>query len=440
MDSTGLSNTPAIVVALGLALALVAHTGTDLRLLLRGRNVVLAGIASWFLVEAITLPADLGVYSQDEYTRGVLGVAASALAFLAGYHGTNGCPVFPRLARLVRPLDDPALLWRLVLTGAVIGFAPIVYFGGMELVTNFSSLFGMRQSWGGVLARGRYGDARAALLMLEMFISGVSPFAAILVFERRTPVVRRAVCLWVVCWPAIRAFGVATRSALITSIVPALAVLYFKASPRTQRRILVGGLLCVPLVFQLMAAIVVSRGDGEFSWESHKKAEYVGNEMFRELLFIQRNVPDRTDYQYGYVYYVQLVNPIPRALWPGKPTLDAGLLMADLQGAVDSTGEAYLTISPGLIGEMYLNFGWLGIVGLSALGGWAVRGWDRLVTENPGSLVVRLYHVCGLAVLFIMGRSFTMGMFYGLLSFAVLAWLIHRTAAARSVAPAGAPR
>jgi hypothetical protein len=174
-----------------------------------------------------------------------------------------------------------------------------------------------------------------------------------------------------------------------------------------------------------MAAIVISRGTGHLDLEDRHKADYVGNEMFRELLFITSKFPTQVPYQYGYGYYVQLVNPIPRFLWPGKPTLDAGLLMADLYGAVGASGEATLTISPGLIGEMYMNFGILGIIGLSFFGGWLVKGWDLIQVRYSHSLPTIVYYTGGLAVLFIMGRSFTMGMFYGLLSLAVLAWLIR---------------
>lgn len=422
-----LSNASAIALAVVLLFAIFANTGTDLRRLMSGRNVVLVGIASWFLLEAIMLPAGLAPYSQSEYTLGVVAVGAAIGAFLLGYHQTYGCPAFPQIGRVVRPLDDPALLWRLVLTGGLVGFAPIMIFVGTDLVTNFDSLLNMRTSWGGVLSRGRYGDARAAFLMLEMFATGVAPFATVLLFDRRTSLFQKLVCLGLMGWPALRAFGTGTRSSLITAVVPVLGVLYFKASPQTQRKLILAALLTVPLVYQLMAAIVISRGEGEFSWESGQKAEYVGNEMFRELLFIRQKVPAQIDYQYGYVYYVQLVNPIPRFLWEGKPTLDTGLMMADLYGAVDEgTGEATLTVSPGLIGEMYLNFGWLGVVGLSAFGGWLVRGWDRIAEENAGSIVTMVYYVAGLAVLFIMGRSFTMGMFYGLLSFALLALVFQR--------------
>jgi oligosaccharide repeat unit polymerase len=436
-----LSNAPALVAAIALLGALGANTGGDLRRLLSGRNVVLVGIGSWFLLEALALPEALAVYTQGEYTLGVSAVVASMVAFLLGYHASGGCPVFPRFGRTVRPLDDPALLWRIVLAGAVVGFAPVVYFAGTDLITNFDSLLGMRSTWGGVLARGRYGDARSAFLMLEMFATGVGPFAAVLLFDRRTPLNRRLVSLALVCWPIVRAFGVGTRSALITAVVPVLVVLYFKMRPGAQRKIVIAALLCVPLIYQLMAAIVISRGEGEFAWENHQKAEYVGNEMFRELLFIQRRVPQQLDYQYGYVYYVQLVNPVPRFLWPEKPTLDTGLLMADLYGEVDqNTGEANLTISPGLIGEMYLNFGWLGVVGLSALGGWLVRGWDRLAEENADSLVAMVYYTGGLAVLFIMGRSFTMNMFYGLLSFTLLAWVVQLAPPSARPAAPGRPR
>ena len=102
--------------------------------------------------------------------------------------------------------------------------------------------------------------------------------------------------------------------------------------------------------------------------------------------------------------------------------------MAQMCGEVDANGEAYLTRSPGIIGEMYLNFGFVGIIALSFFGGWLVKGWDLIRERYSNSLVCLMYYSAGLAVLFIMGRSFTMGMFYGLLSFAVLAWAMKQFA------------
>ena len=46
-------------------------------------------------------------------------------------------------------------------------------------------------------------------------------------------------------------------------------------------------------------------------------------------------------------YLVQLCAPIPRFLWPGKPSLETGIMIAELRGEVDSrTGQATYTRSP----------------------------------------------------------------------------------------------
>jgi hypothetical protein len=302
-------------------------------------------------------------------------------------------------------------------------------------------MLGQRATWGGLLGRGRYGDARAAFLMIEMFIGGVAPFAAILLFSRGSTVVQRFFCGLVVIWPMLRGYGSGTRSTLIIAVgCSVAAVFYWKATHTWRKRAIYTGLACLPLFYALMAAIVASRGSGMFSWEGNEKADYVGNEMFRELLFITSKVPAEVDYQYGYSYYVQLVNPIPRFLWPDKPTLDAGILLANMYGAVDARGEASLTISPGLIGEMHLNFGVFGIFLLSLFGGWLVKGWDGIPLLYSHSLPTMMFYSGGLGILFVMGRGFNMGHLYGLLSVAALGWMYryfnpHAVAEAISEAP-----
>jgi oligosaccharide repeat unit polymerase len=272
-----------------------------------------------------------------------------------------------------------------------------------------------------MLGRKRYGGTRDAFLMLEMFVGGVAPFAAILLLGRGSSVVQRLFCGLVVGWPILRAFGNGSRSPLVTSVGCLLAVFYWKATPALRKKMILAGIACLPLVYGVGAAMVVSRGSGQFSWEDRKKATYVGNEMFRMLLFIKDKFPDKMEYQYGYPYIVQLLNPIPRFLWKDKPKLATGNLTARLAGTVNEYGEEWVSISPGLIGEMYMNFGVFGIIALSAFGGWLVKGWDSIAQVFGNSLPTLMYYSGGLGVLFIMGLSFTMSMFYGLLSLAMLA-------------------
>lgn len=425
IDPIAISASLAYALAFLFGLAIFVDVRADLCRLVTGRNVVIVAMAAWYLLEAVALPDALREYKQEQYNFGILCVGIAFCLFLAGYHWTTGCSLFASFGKQITFFDDEKWLWRLVLVGAAIGFAPIIYFTGTEFSAMFQGMMGMRATWGGALGRGRYGDARAAFLMLEMFVGGVAPFAAILLFSRRSTFAQRFVCLIVIVWPMLRAYGSGTRSSMITVAGGVLAVLYWKVSPLLRKRIIIGAACCAPLFYGLMTALVVSRGSGNFEWEDRTKAEYVGNEMFRELLFITTKVPKELPFQYGFGYVVQLVNPIPRFLWPSKPTLDAGLLMASLYGEVDARGEAHLTISPGLIGEMYMNFGLVGIVGLSFFGGWLVKGWDLIRVRYSHSLPAIVYYSAGLAVLFIMGRSFTMGMFYGLLSLALLAWLVR---------------
>jgi oligosaccharide repeat unit polymerase len=425
--STSLSTIPALAATLLLAIALFADLRHDIRRLVRGRNVCLLGLFAWFLLEALTESGELRGYSQGDYNLGVFSVVLGILGFLLGYHGTTGCPLFEPMAARVTVLDDPQVLWRVVLCCGVIGFAPILFYSGLQLVDLIHGILGMRQTWGGLIARGRYGGFREAMLQLENLITGVSAFAALLFLDRRSTAIQRAFCAAVCLWPVLRGFGSGTRHQLLMAALPIMAVVYFRCKPKLQRRFVILGLSAIPLVYALMAAIGESRNTGRFSWDARNKATYVGNEMFQELLYIRSKVPDALPYQMGYSYVVQLCAPIPRFLWPGKPSLETGIMMAKLRGEVNqSTGEAFYTRSPGILGEMYLNFGLPGILLLNAVGGWLVRGWDRIAEKHVSSIPVLIFHLAGLSALFFLGRSVSIALFYPLGFFAVAVYLISR--------------
>ncbi len=90
-------------------------------------------------------------------------------------------------------------------------------------------------------------------------------------------------------------------------------------------------------------------------------------------------------------------------------------MMAEVRGEVDKrTGQAYYTRSPGILGEMYLNFGLPGVVLLNAIGGWIVRGWDRIPRRDASSLPVMVFYFAGLAALYFLGRSFSVQILYPL--------------------------
>ena len=146
--------------------------------------------------------------------------------------------------------------------------------------------------------------------------------------------------------------------------------------------------------------------------------------MFQELLYITTRVPNRIAYQMGESYLVALCAPVPRFLWPGKPSLDTGILMAEIRGEVNKrTGEATYTRSPGIFGEMYLNFGLIGLIALNLFGGWIVRGWDRIGARHAKSLPTMIFYAAGLTAFFFLGRSFNAQTFYSLIFLVIAVYL-----------------
>jgi hypothetical protein len=238
---------------------------------------------------------------------------------------------------------------------------------------------------------------------------------------KRAPLVQRWVAGLFVTWMFLRAFWSGSRAPLAPIVLSLAAAIFWNAGPRLRR-----GLICagVPLAliggYYWSAVVVAGRNEGKIDTSAAEKAEYVGFEMFRELLFVKHGTERDLPLQWGLTYFTQLVNPIPRAIWPGKPVADAGLILARAYGAVDKNGEPTMTNSPGFLGEAWLNFGFFGVLVIPAIAGILVRAWDGLFVYAARSLPAFLIYAGGLATIFTSGRSFNLSNYYGLLSLFVL--------------------
>lgn len=422
-----MSNLSAIVLCLAVVVCISLELRRDVRRIVSGYCVVLLALIVWFLAEAVRVPEAIRVgYVQSDYNYAIGCIALAFVMFMIGYHYTN-YRLFNGFGHRLLVLESGTLVWKLFLVALGIGLAPIMFFSDFDISILFEGLgTPNRKRWSGALSRGRYGGFRDAMLELQLFLKAALPLAIAVVLTPRMFLVRRIIAGLFVLWMLLRAMGSFTRSDLIHTALPILGGVYCRLAPTWQRR----GVYVLPLIAALgyiwSTAVVVSRTKGQFDWDAREQAAYAGNEMFRELLFITTRVPDSLPYLNGTTYVTQLVNPIPRFIWPSKPTSDAGLLLAQAAGEVDATGEAYLTRSPGAIGEMYWNFGLFGVAGLSALLGVVVRSWDALREPGLQSPLVFLVYCAGLAALFLSGRSFTMNIYYGLLAIGGLVFLACR--------------
>jgi oligosaccharide repeat unit polymerase len=422
-----ISAAPAFLVLIAVACLIALDCRRDLRQLVSARNVFLLTITAWFLLEACLLPNAIKRYNQSEHLFGLLCVSLCVGSFLAGYSGSNG-RVFDGLFRRLVSIESPRLIWGVFLFAIFVGFLPLVVIAKGDVRLILEDAFVSKGRWSSVFQRGRFGGARDAFLELQLFLRAAMPLAAAILVQKKQGSERKLVVGFFFVFMLARAFNSGARSGVIEVLLPLAAAIYWRLNAEMKRRALLFGLPAILVVgLAWSAASVVGRNKGTLDWEGGMEADYIGFEMFRELLYLQRAIPSRGDYQWGYTYFVQLVNPIPRFLWPGKPSGDAGLQLAEMQGAIQN-GQIYLTSSPGLIGEMYWNGGLLCIGLMSALFGYLAKSWDRSRRIASQSILSFTVFAAGLAIIFISGRSINMAASYGMLGLFAILMLFSRRA------------
>ena len=403
-------NLGAWVLTFALGLLLYVDLRKDITRLAMARNVVLVALFMWYVLEALKPSATLRAYGSEANHFALLLVSLALWCFLYGYRAVR-LRMFDSFGHRFERLENRQLQWRLLLLAGLAGFVPVLVYGGFNPAVLLDGVLGMRKTWGGPLGRGALGDFRSAVLMLERCAWGASWIAIVFFLDRRNRPGARMFALTLVAWTVLRAYGSGTRSLLFfAGLIPA-AALFWTATLRWRRRFIIMVPVLAIAFFGLAGAIVTGRDEGGVSFAD--RPVEVGHEMFRELLFIVEQVPGTHPYLLGATYWTELVNPIPRFLWLDKP-LGFGIEYAAWHGYDALAGGP--NMSPGILGEMYANFGIVGIIVCSFAGGVVCRAWDRLRERHANSLPVLMYYTAGLAVLFLWGRSVTLATLYPLIA------------------------
>ncbi len=424
------SSIPGLMLVVFICVLIAYDCRSTIRNLVSARNVFLITIIAWYGLESSLVPPELNRYTSSEFLRALVYVAMSVGGFLLAYSGTRSRFFDATFDRIIR-IDRPKVVFSVFLFAIAIGFLPLVVLSNGDLTLILKDAFIPGRRWSGVFQRGRFGGTRDAFLELQMFLRAAIPVAAAIVYEKKQSGFAKAVAIAFSCYMISKAINDGTRSKVVEVLLPFGAALYWRMKNKYKRLALVFGLpTLVALGLFWSAASVLGRNEGALKWEEAGSAEYVGFEMFRELLFLSKCVPAEVGFQYGYTYLVQLVNPIPRAIWQNKPVGDAGLVLADMQGQVQN-GQTMMTVAPGLIGEMYWNFGVVGIIGLSAFLGVVAKAWDRARKLASESLLSFTVYAAGLAIIFVTGRSVSMNILYGMLALYTLLILCGRSRSSR---------
>jgi hypothetical protein len=249
--------------------------------------------------------------------------------------------------------------------------------------------------------------------------NAVTAFLGVLVFFQRSPVWRIvAIVMFAITLPYF--FLAGARSHFLAAVVPfIITYLFYGRHPLVIRlAILAVAFVCLNEGFKFVVAFRDSGGYREVLASENpyelmnEDARPSGLNMIQELCFVDVYLQTGgTSPAYGGRYLNELLNFIPRVMWPSKPLLGIDYaIWRGFESQHDENGELGVntTVSTGMIGGGVLNFGQ--ILGPIAAGmimalwtGLLIRWW-----EQRQSLLRLVLFMLGAGLTFNLGRDITL--------------------------------
>jgi len=353
-------------------------------LVLLGFLLPLAGIldgSDSFTNEYRTPAGTADVHLNKALIIVILGALGFYLGFFLGVRGRHRIPWAERLVKW----KPPALIFGIAglsILGLALFSVGIVFVGGLSAALTGMGHNRLRQF------EGIYYFMKAGNLLL----AAGAVWWMYLLSKRR---------LWSVYFAlfAVFAMGVValqgTKSLIVVTVATAVIlfhVLYKRISPT---RVLAGALMTV-MVYSAYGVVMreylsvgyfVTIDPKNITWDALVgvlERETKGNNFvqMQTLLAAVRQYPRSNGYQWGRTYLSLFAMPIPRAWWgEDKPVTAPGVFTEHIWPV------RYLlwgtTVPPGLLGEMYMNFGLIGVLPSSLFFG-LLYGWiTRVRLEIP---------------------------------------------------------
>lgn len=246
------------------------------------------------------------------------------------------------------------------------------------------------QPWG----RGRLGDWKALLFELSMLLYLIPSIAGV-VFARRHLFSKSQLLLVAVGFgfELFYGFSSGTRNVFISFVV-AFLVGYAFALQRGRRKEMLT-VLTASVTVSLIATVWMLnfRQQGLKAWlegarihsDVHEKLLHVDMNLFviGELV---RVFPREHGYLGWEVPYLALIRPIPRALWPNKPTG----MSATLESAAGADEESW-TVAASFIGEAYIAGGMTVVLITGMFFGFLCSWWSQLASPKNSEIGVLIY-------------------------------------------------
>jgi hypothetical protein len=259
-------------------------------------------------------------------------------------------------------------------------FLVVTFFGYLHilLAVNFDIFEAIRQmllprfsqSW----SRGQYGDSAALLFEVGALINLIPPMAGLIFARaRQYSVAQKAVVVMILTFTAFYGFSSGTRSTYVVYILTFTGIYLITKPQLNLRYALIFGTIMAALLFGGMILMFQFRTVGLGELGSIAEPGFLLIDW--NIVSISRltsKFPDRYDYLGLEIPVNALIRPIPRVLWPGKPTG----LSVPIETALDAVEGG--TVSCTYVGEAYMAGGLLAVLAISLLFGAAAEMWNRV--------------------------------------------------------------
>jgi oligosaccharide repeat unit polymerase len=375
-SAVGMFSHAAYGVGVTLAVAVLVEASSGIRLLIRVDLLFFLSLYGLTLLEFLfQQPHVEGLVAPTMAANGTYAVLVAFGGFAIGRH-------FVPIKRSLRPdfaVADlrPSSVFSAFIVVTFVGYLHILLAVDFDVFEAIRQMLLPRfsQSW----SRGQYGDAAALLYELGALIALIPPMAGLIfAHAQRYSMPQKAVVVIVLVFTTYYGFASGTRSVLVSYIVTFTGV-YVIAKPQLRlRHALMIGAMMLAFLFTGISLMLQFRtvGLGELSSTQAWESFYIDLDIVN-IARLTDKFPDSFDYLGFEVPFNALVRPIPRILWPGKPT---GLSVPIETALEAGTG---LTLSCTYVGEAYMAGGFLAVLTISVLFGAAAEMWNRVgLTSN----------------------------------------------------------
>lgn len=310
---------------------------------------------------------------------------------------------------MTKPLS-PMWLSTILWMSFFLGFLHVLIAVKFELPQIFEAMVRGRfeQPWG----RGKFGDWKALINEMSLLLYLVPPIVGLMfgARERYSPI-NLLLALLAFLWLLFFGFAAGTRMVFAAYLITFLIAFTFSSPPDRRIQVILVAAICGATMLMATRVMLDMRGMGLKRWWAGEKQ--FGVSRYHSYVFVDDNLlaiaaitkffPERTGGRYlGLeIPYLSLVRPIPRAIWPGKPT---GMSVA-IEDVFNVRG---VTVTATFVGEAYMSGGLFGVALEALVLGMLSTFWNRLASPKNSALGLLVYSSGFFAVTTTMRSSLTL--------------------------------